>query len=173
MDIALLVLRVVVGLYLFGHGAQKLFGWFGGPGQAGTAGFMSMLGFRPARFWALGAGLAEAVGGLLLALGLLNPLGSLGVIAAMLVATFSVHLGKGAFNATGGPELPLTNVAVAVAVAVAGPGRYSLDSLLGVALPEPAFGVVFAVLTLLGVAAALLTRRTAPEPEPAGSRAST
>ena len=70
------------------------------------------------------------------ALGLLSPLGSLGIIAAMLVATFTVHLGKGLFTTTGGPELPVINMAVSVAVAIAGPGRYSLDSWLGVSLPD-------------------------------------
>src|SRR6266487_2161319 len=110
MDVGLLVLRVIVGLYLFGHGSQKLFGWFGG------------------------SGLAEAVGGLLLLLGLLSPLGSLAIIASMLVAIFTVHLGKGLFTMTGGPELPLTNIAAAIAVALAGPGRYAMDSWLGISL---------------------------------------
>src|SRR5207237_1761942 len=100
MDVALLVLRVVVGLLLIGHGTQKLFGWFGGPGRQGFAGGLTRMGFRPAELWSLNAGLAEAGGGLLLALGFLNPLGSLGIIAAMLVATFSVHMRKGLFTTT-------------------------------------------------------------------------
>lgn len=162
MDAALLVLRVVVGLYLFGHGAQKLFGWFGGPGLNGTTGFLGSAGFRPARFWALNAGLAEAVGGALLVLGLLTPLGSIAIISAMAVAIATAHLGKGWFGQTGGPELPLTNVAAAVALALAGPGRYALDSWLGIALPEPATGIVVAVLALIGVAASLLSRRQRP-----------
>jgi putative oxidoreductase len=171
MDVALLVLRVVVGLYLVGHGTQKLFGWFGGPGLAGTTGFMGMLGLRPTRFWALNAGLAETVGGLLLALGLLNPLGSLAIVAAMLTAIATAHLGKGLFSQTGGPELPLTNIAAAVAVAIAGPGRYALDSWLDISLPEPAVGIVAGVLVLAGVAVALLSRRpqTAERQAPAAS----
>jgi len=162
MDVALLVLRVVVGLYLFGHGAQKLFGWFGGHGLAGTAGFLEGAGFRPARFWALNAGLAEAVGGALLLLGFLSPLGSIAIAAAMIVAIATAHLGKGWFGPTGGPEQPLTNIAVAVALAAAGPGRYALDSWLGIALPEPATGLVVGILGLVGVAAALLSRRQRP-----------
>ncbi len=159
MDVALLVLRVVVGLYLIGHGTQKLFGWLGGPGLPGTAGFLGTLGFRPARFWATNAGLAEAGGGLLLLLGLLSPLGSAAIVAAMLVAIATAHLGKGWFNMTGGPELPLTNIAAAVALALVGPGRYALDSWLGVSLPEPVVGIVATVLMLLGVGTALWSRR--------------
>ena len=161
MDVGILVLRVVVGLYLLGHGGQKLFGWLGGPGLTGTEGMMRQLGFRPANLWALGAALAETVGGLLLALGLLSPLGSLAIASAMLVAIVTVHLGKGWFSMTGGPELPLTNLAVAAAVAFAGAGRYSLDALLGISLPEPVVGVAGLVLVLLGVAGALLSRRAA------------
>jgi putative oxidoreductase len=162
MDVALLVLRVVVGLYLFGHGAQKLFGWFGGPGLAGTEGWLRSIGFRPARLWALNAGLAEAVGGALVVLGLLNPIGSLAVAAAMLVAIISAHLGKGLFAMTGGPELPLTNLAAVAAVGLAGTGRYALDSWLGISLPEPAIGILGIVLVVLGVAVSLLTRETRP-----------
>jgi putative oxidoreductase len=162
MDVALLVLRIVVGLYLFGHGAQKLFGWFGGPGLAGTEGWLRSIGFRPARLWALNAGLAEAAGGALVALGLLNPIGSLAIAAAMIVAIVTAHLGKGWFAMTGGPELPLVNLAAVAAVALAGPGRYALDSWFGIALPEPAIGIVGIVLVALGVAVSLLSRQTRP-----------
>jgi putative oxidoreductase len=162
MDVALLVLRVVVGLYLFGHGAQKLFGWFGGPGLAGTEGWLRSVGFRPARLWALNAGLAEAAGGALLVLGFLNPIGSLAIAAAMLVAIIAVHLGKGLFAATGGPELPVVNLAAVAAVALAGTGRYGLDSWLGISLPEPVVGIAGLVLVLLGVAVSLLSRQTQP-----------
>jgi putative oxidoreductase len=162
MDMALLILRVVVGLLLIGHGTQKLFGWFGGPGIDGFAGGLGRMGFRPARLWSVAAGLAEAGGGLLLALGLLSPLGSLGIVASMLVATFTVHWGKGLFVTTGGPELPITNMAAAVAVAIMGPGRFALDSWWGISPPEPLTGLVFALLTLLGVGVAFATRRRQP-----------
>jgi putative oxidoreductase len=167
MDIALLILRVVVGLYLFGHGAQKLFGWFGGGGMAGTSGFMAKLGFRPPRWWALNAGLGETVGGLQLALGFLNPVGSIAILAVMLVAIVTVHLGKGYFASTGGPELPIINMAVATVIAIAGPGRYALDSMLGIALPEPVSAVALGLVALIVIGVGLATRRRADEPQSA------
>jgi putative oxidoreductase len=165
MDIALLILRVVIGLVVAGHGAQKLLGWFGGPGIEGTSGFLGgMLRFRPGRFWAVASGLAEFGGGLLLALGFLSPLGSAGVAASMITAIFSVHWSKGLWNSNGGIELPLTNLAVAVAAGIAGPGRYSLDNLFGISLPEPATGLILTVLVLLGVVVAFSSRRPLEEP---------
>jgi putative oxidoreductase len=162
MDWGILALRLVVGLYLFGHGSQKLFGWFGGNGMEGTRGMVGRLGFRPVGLWALGAALTETLGGLLLALGLLNPVGSVLVASSMLVAILGVHWSKGVWSANGGFELPLTNLAAAFALATTGPGAYSLDRVLHVALREPAIGLVLAVLVVLGVAAAFLSRSLAP-----------
>jgi putative oxidoreductase len=137
-DVGLLVLRVVVGLLLAGHGAQKLFGSFGGPGMTGTAGWLASIGLRPPHFWAALAGLSEFVGGLLVLLGLGSSLGPLAILAPMLVAILKVHLPNGLWNENGGVELPLTNIAAALLLALTGPGRYSLDALFNIALPEPA-----------------------------------
>src|SRR5215469_18432662 len=96
IDTALLVLRIVVGLYLAAHGAQKLFGWFGGPGLKGTEGFLGgMLGFRPARLWAPALALAETGGGVLVTLGLLTPLGAIAIGSSMVTATVVVHWARG------------------------------------------------------------------------------
>jgi putative oxidoreductase len=166
MDVALLILRVVVGLYLAGHGAQKLFGWFNGPGLKGAQGFVgNMLGFQPPGFWATAVSLAEFVGGLLFALGLFSPVGALAIVASQLTATIVVHLPKGPWNSNGGYELTLTNLAVAVAVALAGPGLYSLDRLFGIAFPTW-FAVAIAIITLMGVIVSIATRRTAPQSTP-------
>jgi len=163
MDLALLILRIVVGLYLAGHGAQKLFGWFKGPGLKGTEGFLGgMLGFRPAGLWARAVALAEFGGGLLMALGLFGPLGPIGVAASQVTATAVVHWAKGPWVTEGGYELTLTNFAVAAAVASAGVGRYSIDSLVGIAVPVW-LSVAVAVVALLGVLVAIGTRR-APAP---------
>jgi len=162
LDLALLILRLVLGLLFVGHGAQKLFGWFGGGGLKGTSGWLGSMGMRPAWFWALMAALSEFGGGLLLALGLLTPLGSLGIIAAMVVAIVKAHLPKGLWNTKGGYEFPLINLTVAFALGLVGPGAYSVDRVIGFALPEPAAFVVGLVLILIGVFAEELTKTTRP-----------
>jgi putative oxidoreductase len=130
MAYGILFLRVVVGTALFAHGAQKLFGWFGGHGPRGTAGFFGSLGFRPALPMALVAGVSEAAG-LLLALGFLTPLAALAIASTMVVAIGSVHFRNGFWAAGGGYEYNLVLWAVAVALAATGPGRFSVDHALG------------------------------------------
>src|SRR5581483_1245282 len=106
MDIGLLLLRAAAGLVMAAHGAQKLFGWFGGHGLAGTAGFFDSLGFRPGRILAAAAGASEFAGGLLIALGLFGPVGPAVVLATMIVA-MSVHWQNGLFAMHNGIEMPL------------------------------------------------------------------
>ena len=135
-DLAFLTLRLTTGALLAGHGAQKLFGWFGGHGFEGTAKWLESLKLQPGHLWALAAGLSEFGGGVLTLLGFLNPLGPLGVISSMSMATARVHWGKPIWVTSGGAELPLTNMAIATALLAAGPGKYSLDGALGTRLPR-------------------------------------
>ena len=160
MDFALLILRLAVGLLLAGHGAQKLFGWFGGHGLPGTSGWLASIGFRPARFWALTVGICEFGGGLLFALGFLSPLGSLGIAASMLTAIAKVHWPK-VWATEGGIELPLVDLVVVIAVGVAGPGKVSLDGALGTGLPEP-LALIGVVLILVGWILALVNSAKRP-----------
>src|SRR5437868_4689644 len=134
MEIGLLLLRLTVGLTLAAHGAQKLFGWFGGLGLDGTGPHMEGLGFVPGRRHALMAGLAETGGGLLLALGLVTPLAASLVFAVMLVAAVSAHVKQGFFASKGGYEYTLVLGVSGVSVAFIGPGGLSLDALLGLRL---------------------------------------
>src|SRR6185436_17874047 len=97
MDAGLLIARLIVGLGLAAHGAQKLFGWFGGHGLAGTGGFFESMGFRPGKLFALMSGLAEFGGGLLFALGFFTPLIAAVIISNFIVAIVSAHLAKGFF----------------------------------------------------------------------------
>jgi putative oxidoreductase len=115
---------------MFGHGAQKLFGWFGGGGPRGTAGFFGSLGFRPPLAMALLAGGSEAAG-LLFALGLLTPFAALALACVMVVAVGSVHWRNGFWVAQGGFEYNLLIWGAAIAVAATGPGRFSIDRALG------------------------------------------
>jgi putative oxidoreductase len=162
-DTGLLLLRLVLGGFLFAHGAQKLFGWFGGPGLAGTAGFFGAhLRLRPAPFWAAVGALSETGGGLLVALGLLTPLGAAALVAAMLMA-ITVHWPR-FWAQEGGIEYPLLILVGGLAIAISGPGVYSADALLGLALPEPTTVIVSLLLALVGVAVALVTRAPAPVP---------
>jgi putative oxidoreductase len=169
-NLGVLILRVVVGLLLAGHGSQKLFGWFGGGGFSGTLGWIGKMGLRPNWLWALLASLSEFGGGLLLALGFLNPLGALGISAAMLMAIAKVHWRNGLWNSKGGFEFPLTNLTVALAVAMIGPGSYSIDGALGTSLPDPLALVGGVALVILGVLAAFASQARHPAaPSSAGS----
>src|ERR1041384_2479683 len=107
MNEALLLLRLVFGVVLAAHGAQKLFGWFGGYGIAGTGGFMESLGFRPGRLFATAAGFGEFASGVLIALGFLGPIGPALMLSVMIVAAVSVHLKGGLFAQNSGIEVPL------------------------------------------------------------------
>ena len=128
----MLILRLIVGLVMAAHGAQKLFGWFGGYGLTGTGEFMVQLGFRQGRLFATAAALSEAAGGLLVALGFLGPVGPALIISVMLVAAVTVHWKNGLFATSNGIELPLLFGAAATAIALIGPGRYSLDAVFGI-----------------------------------------
>ncbi len=159
--LGLLVLRLVVGLTVSAHGAQKLFGWWGGSGMTGWTQMVQRLRIRPAQPWAWVAALSEFGGGLLFALGLLSPLGSLAIVGAMLVAIATVHLSKGFWATKGGYEFNLSLIGGAVAIALAGPGTYSLDNALGIHLLEPATLIIGTIALLAGVTVTLASRKRA------------
>jgi putative oxidoreductase len=167
MDIAFLIVRIVVGLGLAAHGAQKLFGWFGGHGIAGTGQYFESLSFRPGRAFAVAAGLGEFGGGLLTFLGLWGALGPALIVLVMLTAVLVVHLGKGYFTSDGGPELPLLYIAGALAVAFAGSGAYSLDRAFGLTFLTATIQIWYAIaaavlVALLNAAVRLTNHASAP-----------
>ncbi|MDQ0089722.1 putative oxidoreductase [Paenibacillus anaericanus] len=128
--LGLLIVRLVIGLTFVGHGAQKLFGWFGGYGPKGTGGWMESIGIKPGILMAVMAGLSELIGGLLLTLGLFTPFAAVLIVITMLVAIVTVH-GKNGFWSTGnGYEYNLIVIAIAVGIALIGGGDYSIDAIL-------------------------------------------
>ena len=159
MDTGLFVLRIVVGLLLVGHGAQKLFGSFGGAGLAGTAGFFRSVGYWPPRLMAGFAGGAELFGGLGLAAGFLTPLAAAAIIGAMLNAGVAVHLRNGPWAADNGYEYPLVLGAVAATLGFTGAGATSVDAWLGIG--NGTEGGILALGLGLVVGAAVLVSRTA------------
>jgi putative oxidoreductase len=167
LDLGLLLIRVIFGLVFAAHGAQKLFGWFGGHGLAGTGGWMESMGFRPGKTFATAAGLGEFVGGLLFALGFLGPVGPALMLSVMLVASITVHRKNGLFATNNGIELPLLYATGAIGVSLIGPGRFSLDEALGdYWLLTP--GMTWAILAvgLVGGLANLAMRRPSPASPP-------
>lgn len=143
-DLGLLILRLTVGTLVAGHGSQKLFGWFKGPGLKRTHAFVEKMGMRPGKLWGTLLAISESGGGLLTALGLLSPLGSLGIGAVMAVAIRRAHWNKPVWAAEGGAELPLTNLATVTALALTGPGRFSLDYVFGLRIPRWITGLMAA-----------------------------
>src|SRR5437762_2383589 len=127
----LLVARVVIGLVMAAHGTQKLFGWFGGYGLNKTGEFFAHLGFRPGKTFAAAASLTEITSGVLVALGLLGPVGPALMISVMIVAMITVHWEHGLFAIDNGIEVPLLYSTAALAFALIGYGRYSIDAWLG------------------------------------------
>jgi putative oxidoreductase len=156
----LLVLRLVVGLLMAAHGSQKLFGWFGGHGIAGTSMFLESIGFRPGRLFAPLAAATELVSGLLVAFGLLGPVGPALMLSVMIVAAMSVHWKNGLFATSNGIEVALFYGTAAVGLALIGFGRYSLDALLGLqSLYTPAWAFVALAIGIVGGVGNLLARR--------------
>lgn len=158
-DLGLLTVRVVVGGILVAHGLQK-FGYLGGNGLQGTAGFLeSGLGFRPGRFWAWVVALAELGGGLLIVLGFLGPIGPMLAVADMLVALITVHWQHGFFNSEGGIEFALIVAAASAAIGLTGFGAWSLDALLGIVVPDWLI-VVALIVAVAAVVVTLFMRNT-------------
>ena len=167
MDIGLLLLRLTVGLTLGAHGAQKLFGWFGGQGLEATGRGLEALGFVPGRRQALMAGLTETGAGLLLVLGLLTPLAATMVFAVMLVAALSVHVKQGFFITSGGYEYNLMLGAAGLSLAFTGAGAFSLDALFGWPLAGATWGMTALLLGLAGGLVPLAGRRQSQTPRAA------
>jgi putative oxidoreductase len=161
MDIALLGLRLVIGLGFVAHGAQKLFGAFGGHGIEGTAGFFEQIGLRPGKLHAWAAGSAEFFGGLLIALGLVTPFAAAALIAVMTAAVLTVHLRNGFFVANGGYEYNLALAGALFALAGIGAGDWSLDSALGFDLAGSAWALGALGTGFLGGLSAVLSGRLA------------
>ncbi|MEU9122401.1 DoxX family protein [Streptomyces sp. NPDC048506] len=156
-DTGLLLLRLVLGLTMAAHGAQKLFGWFGGPGLDGTGQFFTMSGYPSGRAMAVVAGVSEALGGLGLVVGLLTPLAAAAVVGTMINA-LAVKWGGG-FFAPKGVEYELLLAAGAAALALTGPGRYAVDRILpGLRAHRLAYGVAALLLAAVMAGGVLLVR---------------
>jgi putative oxidoreductase len=166
MKLGLTVLRWIIGALFFGHGTQKLFGWFGGQGPEATAQAFEGMGLRPGARHATAAGASEAGGGALLALGLFTPAAAASLIGVMSTAIERVHFKNGPWATSGGYEYNLVLIAALLALADVGPGDVSLDHALGIEVKGP----LVAVLALAGgVAGAAVLTRTGSEPQPAPS----
>jgi putative oxidoreductase len=167
VDVALLILRVGVGLIFAVHGAQKLFGLWSGPGFAGWTAAMERMGYRPAPAFAAASGLIELAGGLLLAVGLFTPIAAFVLVAQSVVIIGAVHWRSGFFNKDGGYEFPLALATGVVAILFAGPGALSLDAVIGFALAPEVRGTLLVVAIAGGLAAlavpVLTSRRAGPQ----------
>ena len=159
------VMRMIIGLLFFGHGSQKLFGWFEGNGWQGTIKITESLKFWPANFWAGVLSLSEFIGGICLFFGFLTPIACAAIIGVMLMATLKVHAPKGLWNTQGGFEFPLVVMAAVTLIGVSDPGIYSLDHTLGITWPNAAVFGISVVVVIVGVILGVLTTVTQPSPQ--------
>jgi putative oxidoreductase len=164
MKIGRLLLRLSVGGFFFGHGTQKLFGWFGGHGLDATAGGFEQMGLRPGKSHAIAAGAAEAGGGALLAAGLATPLAASAVTATMLTAIKTVHLKNGPWLSNGGYEYNVVLIAAALMLVEAGPGSLSLDAALGRERSGTGWTIAALAGGVAGAIGAHLVAASAPAP---------
>jgi putative oxidoreductase len=167
MSVGRLVSRIVIGGLFIGHGTQKLFGWFGGPGPEGTAAMMESLGLRPGKVHAVLAGATETGAGSLLVVGFATPLASAALTGVMTTAITKVHLPHGPWAANGGWEYPAVMIGALTTLAETGPGELSLDHVLGTERSGPACALG-ALATGVGTAALTMAvgRRGKPSRPP-------
>jgi putative oxidoreductase len=173
MDLALLVLRVIVGVLFIGHGTQKLFGWFGGHGLDGTGGFFESLGLKPGKAMAFAAGFNEAVGGLLLALGLITPVAAALLTATMVVAIATVHYANGPWATSNGYEYNLALIAVFTTISAFDAGKYSLDNAINLGATGTKWFLIPLGAGIVGGALAVLTGRLQARRAESGAQART
>jgi putative oxidoreductase len=172
VNLGLLVLRLVAGLTIAAHGAQKLFGWFGGSGFGGTLKMQERMGLKPPALWAAFVILGEFGGGLSFALGFLTPLGAAGIFGAMFMAMVKSHWKNGFWNSKRGIEFPLQLFSAAIAIGLAGPGSYALDPLFHIALPTPQLFLILVLAALIvDIVGLVMGRAATPTPAPASAPA--
>ena len=159
MTLGLFILRLAVGGFFIGHGAQKLFGSFGGHGIAGTGQFFESLGMKPGRQHAKAAGVAEFGGGLLLVFGLFTPLAAAAITAVMIVAILTVHGKNGPWVTDGGYEYNVVLCAAVFCLAGVGPGSASLDNAFGLDLAGTGWAIAELAIGILGAIGAVLVGR--------------
>jgi len=164
-DVGILILRLAVGLTFAAHGAQKLLGWWGGPGFAGWSGGIARMGLRPAPLWAAISAGVEFFGGLLLALGLLTPIASAFLVAQSTYIVVRTHLPRGFWNSGGGIEFPLQLLAGSLLVVASGPGAIAIDPALGSDL-GPGWRVGSLVVAVVGALVAMAIARPRPQAQP-------
>jgi putative oxidoreductase len=164
MKIGRLLLRLTVGSLFFGHGTQKLFGWFGGHGLDATANMFDTIGMRPGDRNALAAGIAEAGGGAGIALGLATPLSAATLTSVMLTAINRVHLKNGPWVTNGGYEYNIVLIAAVLALAEVGPGEFSLDHLLDNERSGPGWALAALALGVAGAVGAHFAAESYPAP---------
>jgi len=150
-DLAFLLIRLAVGLTFAAHGAQKAFGWWSGPGLTGWRGAVTSMGFRPVELFVGASILAELVGGLMLAAGILTPAAAALLVAQSVVIIFKVHWSKGFFSTKGGFEFAFVLAMGAVAIGIAGPGQLSLDQLIKLEPTATVRGVALVIGALGGL----------------------
>jgi putative oxidoreductase len=159
MKLGRLIARIVIGSLFVGHGTQKWFGWFGGPGLDGTSGMMESLGLRPGRRNAVAASATETIGGAMIATGAFTPLAATMLIATMITAIRTAHFKNGIWSANGGYEYNLTLIAGLLALVDGGPGDLSLDGLLGTEETGPGWALAALAAGAAGSAMAVAAGR--------------